>query len=147
MLHVISTRCVARDLHTIAPWPLERTCWRQFAAAGPLPPGWPLTTRLATYHQADPLPPVRPLTTRLAPYHQAGHLPPRLAPYHQADPLPPGWPLTTRLAPYHQAGHLPPGWPLTTRPATYHSAMETAFCRRDTRHTDTLGGRQTFISV
>ena len=25
MLHVISARCVARDLHTIAPWPLERT--------------------------------------------------------------------------------------------------------------------------
>ena len=24
-------RCVARDLHTIAPGPLERTCWRQFA--------------------------------------------------------------------------------------------------------------------
>ena len=31
-LHVISARCVARDLHTIAPGPLERTCWRQFAA-------------------------------------------------------------------------------------------------------------------
>ena len=31
-LHVISVRCVARDLHTIAPGPLERTCWRQFAA-------------------------------------------------------------------------------------------------------------------
>ena len=27
-LHVIS----ARDLHTVAPGPLERTCWRQFAA-------------------------------------------------------------------------------------------------------------------
>ena len=26
------TWCVARDLHTIAPGPLERTCWRQFAA-------------------------------------------------------------------------------------------------------------------
>ena len=31
-LHVIGARCVARDLHTIVPWPLERTCWRQFAA-------------------------------------------------------------------------------------------------------------------
>ena len=31
-LHVISARCVARDLHTIAPRPLERACWRQFAA-------------------------------------------------------------------------------------------------------------------
>ena len=31
MLHVISARCVARDWHTIAPWPLERTHWRQFA--------------------------------------------------------------------------------------------------------------------
>ena len=30
MLLVISTGCVAHDLHTIAPWPLERTCWRQF---------------------------------------------------------------------------------------------------------------------
>ena len=29
---MISTRCVARDLHTVAPGPLERTCWRQFAA-------------------------------------------------------------------------------------------------------------------
>ena len=32
MLHVLSARCVARDLHTIAPGPLERTCWRRFAA-------------------------------------------------------------------------------------------------------------------
>ena len=33
ILHVIlSARCVAHDLHRIAPWPLERTCWRQFAA-------------------------------------------------------------------------------------------------------------------
>ena len=31
MLHVISARCVTRDLHTIAAGPLERTCWRQFA--------------------------------------------------------------------------------------------------------------------
>ena len=31
-LHVISARCVARDLHTIALWPLERTSRRQFAA-------------------------------------------------------------------------------------------------------------------
>ena len=31
-LHVMSARCVARDLHTVAPGPLERTCWRQFAA-------------------------------------------------------------------------------------------------------------------
>ena len=29
---MISARCVARDLHTISPGPLERTCWRQFAA-------------------------------------------------------------------------------------------------------------------
>ena len=29
-LHVISARCFARDLHTIAPGPLERTCWKQF---------------------------------------------------------------------------------------------------------------------
>ena len=27
MLHVISAWCVARDLHTIEPGPLERTCW------------------------------------------------------------------------------------------------------------------------
>ena len=32
MLHVISARCVAHDLHTIAPGPLERACWRRFAA-------------------------------------------------------------------------------------------------------------------
>ena len=32
MLHVISARCVARDLHATAPGPLERTCWRRFAA-------------------------------------------------------------------------------------------------------------------
>ena len=32
MLHVISARCVAGDFHAIAPGPLERTCWRQFAA-------------------------------------------------------------------------------------------------------------------
>ena len=32
MFHVISARCVARDLLTTAPWPLERTGWRQFAA-------------------------------------------------------------------------------------------------------------------
>ena len=32
MLHVINTWCVAHNLHTIAPWPLERTCWRQFVA-------------------------------------------------------------------------------------------------------------------
>ena len=31
MLHVIGARCVARDLQTIAPGPLERTFWRQFA--------------------------------------------------------------------------------------------------------------------
>ena len=30
--HMISARCVARDLHTVAPGPLERTCWRRFAA-------------------------------------------------------------------------------------------------------------------
>ena len=32
MLHVISAQCVAHDLHMIAPGPLERTCWRRFAA-------------------------------------------------------------------------------------------------------------------
>ena len=32
MLHVISARCVARDLHTNAPGPLARTCLRRFAA-------------------------------------------------------------------------------------------------------------------
>ena len=32
MFHVMSARCVARDLHTITSWLLERTCWRQFAA-------------------------------------------------------------------------------------------------------------------
>ena len=31
MLHVMSSWCVARDMHTIAPRPLERTCWRWFA--------------------------------------------------------------------------------------------------------------------
>ena len=30
MLHVVSTRCVAHDLHTTVPRPLERTYWRQF---------------------------------------------------------------------------------------------------------------------
>ena len=29
---MISAWCVAHDLHTIAPRPLERTCWKQFAA-------------------------------------------------------------------------------------------------------------------
>ena len=29
---MISARCVAHDLHKIAPGPLERTCWRRFAA-------------------------------------------------------------------------------------------------------------------
>ena len=29
---MISARCVARDLHTVAPRPLERTCWRLSAA-------------------------------------------------------------------------------------------------------------------
>ena len=32
MLHVISARCVARDLHMIAPGTLERMCWTQFVA-------------------------------------------------------------------------------------------------------------------
>ena len=32
MLHVINARCVERHLHTIAPVPLERTCWRRFEA-------------------------------------------------------------------------------------------------------------------
>ena len=32
MLHVISTGCVACDLHMIAPGPLKRTCWIQFLA-------------------------------------------------------------------------------------------------------------------
>ena len=32
MLHVMSARCVARDLHTIVPRPVEHTCWRSFAA-------------------------------------------------------------------------------------------------------------------
>ena len=31
-LHMISARCVIRYLHTIAPGPLVRVCWRQFAA-------------------------------------------------------------------------------------------------------------------
>ena len=30
--HLMSAQCVARDLHTIAPGPLERTCWRRFVA-------------------------------------------------------------------------------------------------------------------
>ena len=28
----MGARCVAHDLHAIAPWPLERMCWRRFAA-------------------------------------------------------------------------------------------------------------------
>ena len=32
MLQVIGARCVAHDFYTIMSWPLERTCWRQFAA-------------------------------------------------------------------------------------------------------------------
>ena len=32
MLLVISARCVARDLHTIVPGPLERAWWRRFVA-------------------------------------------------------------------------------------------------------------------
>ena len=32
MLHVVGSRCVACDLHTIAPRPLEHTCWRWFMA-------------------------------------------------------------------------------------------------------------------
>ena len=31
MLHMISAVCAARDLDTIAPGPIERVCWRQFA--------------------------------------------------------------------------------------------------------------------
>ena len=31
MLHVINALCTVRDVHTIAPGPLERACWRQFA--------------------------------------------------------------------------------------------------------------------
>ena len=31
-LHVIRVQCVGRDLHMIAPGPLERMCWRQFLA-------------------------------------------------------------------------------------------------------------------
>ena len=30
MLHVVNTWCVAHDLHTIAPWSVECTCWKQF---------------------------------------------------------------------------------------------------------------------
>ena len=33
MLHMISAQCVACDLHTIAPRPLEHTCWRRFAGS------------------------------------------------------------------------------------------------------------------
>ena len=29
MLHVISAQSVARDVHTVAPGPLERTCWKR----------------------------------------------------------------------------------------------------------------------
>ena len=32
MLHMICARCVACDLHMIAPRPLERMCWRRFTA-------------------------------------------------------------------------------------------------------------------
>ena len=32
MLRVISARCVASDMHTITPGPLERMCWRWLAA-------------------------------------------------------------------------------------------------------------------
>ena len=32
MLHVMNARRVAFDLHTVASGPLERQCWRQFAA-------------------------------------------------------------------------------------------------------------------
>ena len=32
MLHMISAKCVAHDLDTIAPEPLERMCWRRFMA-------------------------------------------------------------------------------------------------------------------
>ena len=32
MLQVIGAQCVAHDFHTIVPWPLECTCWRQFVA-------------------------------------------------------------------------------------------------------------------
>ena len=32
MLHMISAQCAACGLHLIAPGPLERMCWRQFAA-------------------------------------------------------------------------------------------------------------------
>ena len=31
-LHVKGAQCVTRDFQTIVPWPLECTCWRQFAA-------------------------------------------------------------------------------------------------------------------
>ena len=29
---MLSAQCIAHDLHMIAPWPLQRICWRQFAA-------------------------------------------------------------------------------------------------------------------
>ena len=32
MLQGMSVLCTAHDLHTIASWPLECTCWRQFTA-------------------------------------------------------------------------------------------------------------------
>ena len=31
-LYMIRAWCDACDLHMIAPWPLERRCWRQFVA-------------------------------------------------------------------------------------------------------------------
>ena len=48
MLHVTRARCVAHDLQTIVPCPLERTCWRQFAAqwGGVENLEWPLSMRL-----------------------------------------------------------------------------------------------------
>ena len=33
-LHVMRDGCVTREMHMIAPWSLERTSWRQFAAQG-----------------------------------------------------------------------------------------------------------------
>ena len=33
MLHVMRALCVARNLHTFAPGPLERACWKQFAGS------------------------------------------------------------------------------------------------------------------
>ena len=50
VLHVISARCVVRDLCTIASWPLECKCWRKLTAqSGNCNQSWTAPFRVITF--------------------------------------------------------------------------------------------------